>query len=90
MAETVGSIIDKLSIIELKIFHMAEQARRKDIDSSHRRESLRKLKIMGTQRKDLAEELSLLLENLASGKATLKLYRQFKMYNDPKYRLKNG
>ena len=90
MAETVGSIIDKLSIIELKIFHMAEQTRRKDIDLSHRRESVRKLKIMETQRKDLAEELSLLLEKLASGKATLKLYRQFKMYNDPKYRLKNG
>ena len=90
MAETVGSIIDKISIIELKIFHMAEQIRRKDIDSAHRWESVRKLKIMEIQKSDLADELSALLENLASGKAALKLYRQFKMYNDPKYRIKNG
>jgi len=90
MAETVGSIIDKISIIELKIFHMAEQTRRKDIDSSHKREFARKLKIMEIQKRDLVEELSGLFKNLALKKATLKLYRQFKMYNDPKYRLKNG
>jgi len=90
MAETVGSIIDKISIIELKIFHMSEQTQRQDASSAHIKESLGKIKIMEIQKKDLACEISLLIKNLVAGKAELKLYRQFKMYNDPKYRCRAG
>lgn len=32
--ETVGSLIDKLSINELKIYHMTEQRDRTDIDEA--------------------------------------------------------
>jgi hypothetical protein len=41
---------------------------------------------MTAQRDDLAEELSELIKGIASGRVVPKVYRQFKMYNDPKYR----
>jgi hypothetical protein len=67
---------------------MQEQTTRKDVDVCHRRESLQKIKILKIQKKDLEIEITELLKNYASGKAWPKIYRQFKMYNDPKYRLK--
>jgi hypothetical protein len=90
MAETVGSLVDKLSIIQLKIFHMNEQLVRSDADQKHKIEVKQKINILQEQKKDLENELSGFLKDLVSGKAKLKLYRQFKMYNDPKYRIKNA
>jgi len=90
MAETVGSLVDKISIIQLKIYHFGEQLSRRDADNLHKKMVIGKIKVLKIQKKDLETELSELLKNLAEGKAKLKIYRQFKMYNDPKYRLKNG
>ncbi len=86
MAETIGSLADKLSIIQLKVFHMREQLLRSDVDQAHLEAARQKLAIMETQRADLAEELAKLFSDVASGKVRLKIYRQFKMYNDPRYR----
>jgi len=86
MAETVGSLIDKISILELKIFYMKAQTERQDSSPEHRATCGQKHAILLQQRDDLAQELSLFLANLSEGKATLKIYRQFKMYNDPSYR----
>ena len=36
--ETVGSLIDKLSINELKIYHMTEQCDRADVDEVFKEE----------------------------------------------------
>ncbi|MFA5779810.1 MAG: DUF4254 domain-containing protein [Elusimicrobiota bacterium] len=89
MAETVGSLADKISIIQLKIYHMSEQLVRKDADGYHKKIVLDKIKVLKIQKKDLETELSELFKNLAEGKIKLKIYRQFKMYNDTKYRIKN-
>jgi hypothetical protein len=86
MAETVGSLADKLSITELKIYHMREQAERTDADAAFREQCEQKLDVLRMQRDDLAAELSTLLEDIISGRVVPKVYRQFKMYNDPKYR----
>lgn len=86
MAETVGSLVDKLSIIELKIYHMAEQAARADTTPDFRDRCNQRLEVMRLQRDDLAEELSTLLADIASGRVVPKVYRQFKMYNDPQYK----
>ncbi len=86
MAETVGWLADKLSIIELKIYHMAEQERRPDVSESFRAQCRDKLSVMREQRDDLAAELSQLLGDITSGRVVPKVYRQFKMYNDPQYR----
>jgi hypothetical protein len=86
MAETVGSLTDKICIAELKIYHMLEQRDRADVDAAFRSTCDDKLAVMRRQRDDLAEELSTLLGDVASGAVVPKVYRQFKMYNDPKYR----
>ncbi len=86
MAETIGSLADKLSIIQLKIFHMREQLQRADASAEHKASCSGRLDIMAEQKKDLEEELTKLVSDVAAGRARLKIYRQFKMYNDPNYR----
>jgi hypothetical protein len=86
MAETIGWLADKLSIVELKRYHMREQAERSDVTSEFREQCQRKLGVLTMQRDDLAEELGQLLTDIAAGRVVPKVYRQFKMYNDPMYR----
>lgn len=86
MAETVGWLADKLSIVELKIYHMKEQAERPDADPEFRSNCEQRVAVLRMQRDDLAGELTTLLADVASGRVVPKVYRQFKMYNDPRYR----
>lgn len=86
MAETVGWLADKLSIIELKIYHMREQAERRDATAEFRARCEDRLTVMREQRDDLAAELTQLVADIAAGRVVPKVYRQFKMYNDPQYR----
>jgi len=82
-SETPGSVIDRLSILALRIYHMEEQTRREDASEEHRLKAAARLQILREQRNDLAQALSELLEDLFAGRKRLKVYRQFKMYNDP-------
>ncbi len=86
MAETVGWLADKLSITELKIYHMREQAARRDAPAPFRARCTQQASVLEAQRNDLAGELTELLAAVASGRSVPKVYRQFKMYNDPAYR----
>jgi hypothetical protein len=86
VAETVGSLADKLCIVELKIYHMQEQTERPDASDDHRARCEERLHILRMQRDDLAEELSTLVTDIADGRVVPKVYRQFKMYNDPQYK----
>jgi len=86
MAETVGSLADKISIMELKIWHMREQAERDDATPEFRANCEGRLEVMRMQRDDLAAELTTLLADIAAGRVVPRVYRQFKMYNDPQYR----
>jgi hypothetical protein len=81
--ETPGSAIDRLSILALRIYHMEEQANRADADQQHRAKAKARLEILRQQHGDLSLSLSELLEDIFSGRKHLKVYRQFKMYNDP-------
>ena len=90
MAETVGWLADKLSIVELKIYHMREQAERPGATAEFRAQCEGKISVLERQRDDLADELSTLLAAIASGSVVPKVYRQFKMYNDPQYRTPGG
>lgn len=87
MAETVGWLADKLSIVELKRYHMREQAERSDATAEFRSQCESKLEVLTLQRDDLAAELTQLLTDIAAGRVVPRVYRQFKMYNDPKYRV---
>jgi hypothetical protein len=81
-SETPGSIIDRLSISSLKLYHMTFQASRLDVDASHRENCKAKAERIAEQRSDLCACLSELLNDCVNGKAHFKIYRQFKMYND--------
>jgi hypothetical protein len=82
-SETVGAMIDRLSILSLKIRNMRLQTERKDVDRAHIEACEAKLERFIEQRKDLAGCLDRLLAEAARGESTFKVYRQFKMYNDP-------
>lgn len=81
--ETPGSAIDRLSVLALRIYHMEEQARRSDASAEHRAKAEQRLAILRVQLADLAQALQQLLDDIFAGRKRLKVYRQFKMYNDP-------
>lgn len=81
--ETAGAMIDRLSILALKIFHMRAQTGRTDAGAEHIAACREKLALLTLQREDLARCLDALLAKAARGEAFWRVYRQFKMYNDP-------
>jgi cell division protein FtsB len=81
--ETPGSAIDRLSIIALRLYHMEEQACRSDATDSHIAKVKARLEILHEQRIDLSKSLGELLDDIFVGRKRLRVYRQFKMYNDP-------
>jgi hypothetical protein len=83
-SETPGAMIDRLSILSLKIHHMHLQTRRGDVDADHIATCRQKHARLVEQREDLAACLNRLLAETARGESYFKVYRQFKMYNDPK------
>lgn len=82
-SETPGAMTDRLSILSLKIHHMRLQTQRGDVDRAHVENCLLKLNRLTEQRTDLAACLERLLAEAARGESYFKVYRQFKMYNDP-------
>jgi hypothetical protein len=81
--ETVGMAVNRMSILALKIYHMEEQTRRRDVNAEHIRICSGKLDILNRQRRDLARAVLELIVDYAAGVKAPALYSQFKMYNDP-------
>jgi hypothetical protein len=82
-SEAAGAMIDRLSILSLKRYHMRVQASRADASATHRAACAAKLTRLDLQRDDLAHCLDTLFARAACGRAFWRVYRQFKMYNDP-------
>lgn len=82
-SETPGMMIDRLSILALKDYHMAEEVARDDADPAHRERCAQKLEVIRQQRSDLEAVLETFLEEVRRGERAFKVYFQFKMYNDP-------
>jgi len=83
--ETPGSALDRLTILSLKIHHMSLQCDRTDASRDHLELCRRKLEVLETQRRDLEGALLAMIEELNLGRIRMKVYRQFKMYNDPNF-----
>src|SRR5690606_3552040 len=81
--ESPAWAIDRLSILALKVYHMAEETKRTDVDQAHIIACQAKLDILLEQRKDLSQSIDELLADIASGDKYMKVYKQMKMYNDP-------
>jgi hypothetical protein len=84
-SETAGSIIDRMSIMALKVHAMRAQTLRTDVDAEHIASSQEKLARLEQQRADLGSCLEALIADAQAGRAYFKVYRQFKMYNDPRF-----
>jgi hypothetical protein len=82
-SESPGLIIDRLSILALKIYHTAEETHRASASETHRQKNLARLALLEEQRSDLAACLDALWTQVLAGQRRFKLYRQMKMYNDP-------
>lgn len=82
-SEPPGLIIDRLSILSLKIYHTREEAQRDTATGEHRNRNLSRLAVLEEQRTDLANCLDTLWKQVLAGERRFKLYRQMKMYNDP-------
>ena len=82
-SESPGLILDRLSVLALKVYHTTEETRRTSATEAHRRKNLGRLSLLQEQRSDLASCLDSLWSDVHSGRRRFKVYRQMKMYNDP-------
>ncbi len=80
--ETPAWAIDRLSILALKIYHMAAEVARTDASAEHIARCRGKLNILMQQREDLSGAIDTLLDDIAAGRKYMKVYKQMKMYND--------
>ena len=80
--ESPAWALDRLSILELKIYHMQIEAKRQEATEDHRKVCQQKLDILLVQREDLCLAIDQLLVDIAQGRKYMKVYRQMKMYND--------
>jgi hypothetical protein len=94
-SETPGMMMDRLSILSLKLFHTQEEMDRAGAPMGHRDRNAQRFAALKEQREDLAGCLELLWGQVCAGERYFKHYRQLKMYNDPElnpvlYRAKTG
>ena len=82
-SESPGLIIDRLSILALKIYHTREEIRRPGAPAGHSQRNHARLLVLEEQLADLAGCLDALWDDTLAGAQRFKLYRQLKMYNDP-------
>ncbi|KTD21794.1 DUF4254 domain-containing protein [Legionella londiniensis] len=82
-SETPGMMIDRLSILALKSYHMKLQTERTDVSQDHLNTCEAKLNTIEEQLRQLQACLLGLLEEISNKSRTFRIYRQFKMYNDP-------
>jgi hypothetical protein len=82
-SESPGLMVDRLSILSLKIYHTREEAARKDAPQGHAERNRERLAVLDEQRNDLTDCLDALWQDTLAGTRRFKHYRQLKMYNDP-------
>jgi DNA repair ATPase RecN len=82
-SETPAWLLDRMSILQLKIYHFEDQLKRADLSDELRKSVSHKLAVLKVQENDLEVCFDELMEDLLSGKKYMKLYKQMKMYNDP-------
>lgn len=81
--ESPAWAIDRLSILNVKIYHMQVEADRTDVSKEQHLEVEKKLAVLKEQQTDLTTSITQLLDDYSSGIRIMKVYKQMKMYNDP-------
>ncbi|MFB6355069.1 MAG: DUF4254 domain-containing protein [bacterium] len=70
-SEPPGLMLDRLSILSLKIFHYSHKDRSGEVGR------------LEEQRRDLGKAFDRMVEAVSRGKRRIKVYKQLKTYNDP-------
>ena len=81
-SETPAWLLDRMSILMLKIYHMKEQTERKDVSAQHIGKCRDRLVILEEQKEDMRKAFDELIVDIGAGTRRFKVYRQMKMYND--------
>ena len=81
--ESPAWAIDRLSILQLKIYHMKAEVERTDVSEEHKAKCQAKLDVLLEQNKDLCTAIDQLMDCYKTGEKVMKVYKQMKMYNDP-------
>ena len=81
--ESPAWAIDRLSILALKIYNMSKALQGAGSDEALLKKCRDKLAVLTEQERDLTQAIDELLEDIASGRKYMKVYKQMKMYNDP-------
>lgn len=80
--ESPGWAIDRLSILNLKVYHWKEETERTDASPEHIQKAKDKLAILKTQFSFLTKAIELLVKGISEGKIIAPIFKQMKMYND--------
>ena len=81
--ETPAWAIDRLTILALKIYHMAREAERTDVGDAHRAACRKKLDVLLAQQVALSGAIEELIGDIEAGRKYMKTYKQMMMYNEP-------
>jgi len=81
-SESPAWMLDRISILCLKIYHMEQEVRREDASLEHIEKCKNKLKILLEQQNDLSICYNEYIIDILNGEKIMKVYRQMKMYND--------
>ena len=72
MAETLGSLIDKLSIKNLRYWHLDEDSQARDASDPQKQELMAKMELVDRQRKELLEEIDVFLSSALAGEVRIR------------------
>ena len=72
MAETLGSLIDKLSIKNLRYWHLDEDSQARDASDPRKQELMDKMELVDRQRKELLEEIDVFLSSALAGEVRIR------------------
>jgi hypothetical protein len=72
MAETLGSLIDKLSIKNLRYWHLDEDSQARVTSDPQKQELMAKMELVDRQRKELLEEIDAFLTSALAGKVRIR------------------
>ena len=87
MAETLGSLIDKLSIKNLRYWHLDEDSQGRDASDPQKQELMAKMELVDRQRKELLEEIDVFLSSALAGEVRIrdekvKLYKNLNVTSE--------
>ncbi len=82
-SESPGLILDRLSILSLKLFHTREEIDRPGAPNGHAERNQERLRILTEQRETWPHRSTGCGSKSSMAERSFKLYRQLKMYNDP-------